>query len=225
MESMKSNTDQSQAIRVLVVDDHPIFRLGVCERVKTIGDRVVLVGEAGDGFKAHDLSAALKPDIILMDLNMPGISGIEATRNIKADFPDIQIIILSASAETEEVNEVLQAGASAFLLKSVSGPELQEAIFTVMGGGSVLSPAVTRSLLTAMSHPTTSLGLSEREIEILELTSTGATNKKIAKELLLSIRTVETHIRNIFQKLGVSSRTEAVTKAIREKLIKNPGDN
>ena len=120
---------------------------------------------------------------------------------------------------------MLQAGASGFLLKSVSGPELQDAIFTVMGGGSVLSPSVTRSLLTAMSHPTTSIGLSEREIEILELTSTGATNKKIAKELLLSIRTVETHIRNIFQKLGVSSRTEAVTKAIHEKLIKNPGDN
>lgn len=225
MESMKSSADQIEAIRVLVVDDHPIFRLGVCERVKTIGDRVVLVGEAGDGFKAHDLSAAFKPDIILMDLHMPGISGIETTRNIKADFPNIQIIILSASAETHEVSEVLQAGASGFLLKSVSGPELQEAIFTVMGGGSVLSPEVTRSLLTSMSHPTTSIGLSEREIEILELTSTGATNKKIAKELLLSIRTVETHIRNIFQKLGVSSRTEAVTKAIREKLIKNPGDN
>lgn len=215
--------DSGDSIRVLVVDDHPIFRLGVCERVKAIGEQVVLVGEAGDGFKAHTLSAALHPHIILMDLNMPGISGVEATRNIKVDFPEIQIIILSASAETDEINEALQAGASGFLLKSVSGPELQEAIFTVMDGGSVLSPSVTRSLLTALSHPVAnSESLSEREIEILEMASTGATNKKIAKELFLSMRTVEKHMHNIFQKLGTSSRTETVTKAIHKNIIQNP---
>ena len=93
MDAMKSPPEHDDEIRVLVVDDHPIFRLGVCERVKAIGEQVVLVGEAGDGFKAHTLSAALHPHIILMDLNMPGISGVEATRNIKVDFPEIQIII------------------------------------------------------------------------------------------------------------------------------------
>ena len=156
---------------------------------------------------------------------MPGISGIEATRNIKADFPEIQIIILSASAETHEINEVLQAGANGFLLKSVTGPELQDAIFAVMAGGSVLSPSVTRRLLTALSQPAdASSSLSEREIEILEMAATGATNKNIAKTLFLSMRTVEAHMHKIFQKLGVSSRTEAVTQAIRGRIIKNPSD-
>ena len=217
------NTDSE--VRILVVDDHPIFRLGVSERVKAIGGNVVLVGEADDGLSAHSLAAALHPDVILMDLNMPGISGIEATRNIKADFPEIQIIILSASAETHEINEVLQAGANGFLLKSVTGPELQDAIFAVMAGGSVLSPSVTRRLLTALSQPAdASSSLSEREIEILEMAATGATNKNIAKTLFLSMRTVEAHMHKIFQKLGVSSRTEAVTQAIRGRIIKNPSD-
>lgn len=210
-------------IRVLVVDDHPIFRLGVCERVKSIGENVELVGEASDGFAAHSLAAALHPHVILMDLDMPGASGLEATQNIKRDFPEIQIIILSASAETYEINEVLQAGANGFLLKSVTGPELQEAIFAVMAGGSVLSPSVTRSLLTALSNPVaTSERLTEREMEILQMVSTGATNKSISKEIFLSTRTIEAHIHNIFQKLGVSSRTEAVTQAIRDGLIKTP---
>lgn len=223
LESTTLDVANNSPIRVLVVDDHPIFRLGVCERVKAIGEPVVLVGEASDGFAAQKLTAALHPHVILMDLNMPGMDGIEATRSIKRDFPDIQIIILSASAEIHEINAVLQVGANGFLLKSVSGPELQEAIFTVIDGGSVLSPPVTRSLLAAMSQPVaTSESLSEREIEILEMASTGATNKKIAKELFLSMRTVEKHMHNIFQKLGTSSRTEAVTKAIHKSIIQNP---
>lgn len=220
---MKSSTDKEDGIRVLVVDDHPFFRLGVSERVKAIGEPVVLVGEASDGFTAQTLTAALHPDVILMDLNMPGISGIEVTRSIKKDFPEVHIIILTATAVTREINEALQAGVSGFLLKSVTGPELQDAIFTVVAGGSVLSPLVARSLLTDMSQPvTTPTSLSEREIEILEMVSTGATNKRIGKELLLSMRTVETHVHNIFRKLGVSSRTEAVTQAIHVNLIKNP---
>lgn len=220
---MSSKPRQDDEIRVLIVDDHPIFRLGVCERINSIGGRVKLSGEASDGLKAFELARTLRPHVILMDLNMPGVSGIEATRKIKADFPEIQILILSASAEASEIGEVLQAGAAGFLLKSVTGPELQEAIFTVMEGGSVLSPSVTRSLLTALSQPTAVPGrLSERELEILSMVSTGATNKFIGKELFLSMRTVETHIHNIFHKLGVSSRTEAVTQAISDGLIKNP---
>lgn len=220
---MKTAQKPENEIRVLVVDDHPIFRLGVCERINTIGGRVILVGEASDGFAAQKLAATLRPDVILMDLNMPGISGIEATRSIKANFPEIRIIILSASAETHDITEVLQAGADSFLLKSVTGLELQEAIFTVHSGGSVLSPLVAHDLLTAVSHPVAiSSSLSGREIEILTMASTGATNKNIGKELSLSMRTIETHMHNIFQKLGVSSRTEAVTQAIRDRLIKNP---
>ena len=219
----KMSTESVNEIRVLVVDDHPIFRMGVCARVRAMGGNIKLVGEASDGFESQNLTAALHPHVILMDLNMPGISGIEVTRNIKADFPEIQIIILSASAELNEINEALQAGAGGFLLKSVTGPELQEAIHSVIAGGSVLSPSVTRSLLSAMSNPaTTSEALTERELEILMMVSTGATNKSIGKEIFLSMRTVETHIHNIFQKLGVTSRTEAVTQAIRDGLIKTP---
>jgi len=133
-------------VRILVIDDHPIFRLGMSARVKAIGGNICLVGEGDDGFEAHSLAAALHPHVILMDLNMPIVSGIEATRNIKADFPEIQIIILSASAETDEINEALQAGANGFLLKSVTGAELQEAIYAVMAGVSSRTEAVTQSI-------------------------------------------------------------------------------
>jgi DNA-binding NarL/FixJ family response regulator len=207
-------------IRVLIVDDHPIFRMGMCERINSMGGQVVLVGEASDGISAYDLAAALHPHVILMDLIMPGISGIEATKNIKTDFPEIQIIILSSDDLIDDIKAALQVGASGYLLKSVSGLEMQEAIFTVLSGGSVLTPSVAREILATISNPSIAANiLSEREIQILEKISGGATNKKIAKELFVSIRTVEAHVHNIFQKLDVSSRTEAVTQAIRDGLI------
>ncbi|MDP1711221.1 MAG: response regulator transcription factor [Candidatus Nanopelagicaceae bacterium] len=219
---MKSTGVQDHRIRVLVIDDHPIFRLGVCERINTIGERVVLVGEGEDGVAAHRLAGELTPHVILMDLQMPVMAGIEATSKIKADFPEIQIIILSADDEINDVNAALQAGASGYLLKSVSGLELQEAIFTVIDGGSVLSPTVARGLLTELRQPVgTTIKLSEREIQILKMVATGATNKSISNEIFLSTRTVEAHIHKIFQKLGVSTRTEAVTTAIRKGLIEN----
>lgn len=216
------DSDESP-IRVLVVDDHPIFRLGVCERIKAIGGRVMLVGEASDGFEAQSSTAALRPNVILCDLNMPGISGIETTRKIKADFPETHIIMLSSDDKMEDINAALKAGASGYLLKSVTGIELQEAIFKVVQGIPILSLAVTQDLLTALSQPTaTSSVLSRREIEILMMASIGASDKDIARALSISKRDVESNMRNISQKLGVSSRTEAITQAIRDKIIKSP---
>lgn len=210
-------------IRVLVVDDHPIFRMGMCERINSMGEHVVLAGEASDGSSAYDMAAAMHPHVVLMDLMMPGISGIEATRNIKSDFPEIQIIILSADDSMVDIKAALQAGASGYLLKSVSGIEMEEAIFTVLAGGSVLTPSITREILTTMRNPVLPANiLSEREIQILQMISGGATNKKIAQELFVSIRTIEAHVHSIFEKLGVSSRAQAVTQAIGDGLIKPP---
>ncbi|MEI9906961.1 MAG: response regulator transcription factor [Actinomycetota bacterium] len=221
MGSAKKKSEAVQdEIRVLVVDDHPIFRLGVCERIRLIGGQVVLVGEGKNGFEAQTLTGTLSPHIVLMDLNMPGMSGIEATKVIKSEFPDVHIIIISAEEDIRDINSALQAGASGYLLKSVSGLELQEALFTVLAGGSALSPSVAKSLITALRQPTqTAADLSAREIQILEMLSTGSTNKHIGEELFLSTRTVEAHVRKIFQKLGVASRTEAVTTAMHRKLI------
>jgi DNA-binding NarL/FixJ family response regulator len=155
-----------------------------------------------------------------MDLNMPGISGIDTTRNIKKDFPTIQVIILSASAEIEEINEVLQAGASGFLLKSVTGAELEEAILNVAKGGSVLSPAVTRSLLTELKPPGGEWAeLTGGELEILTMVVSGASNKAIAEKSILNMRALEAHLSNIFRKLGVKNRQEASDYAVRNNLI------
>ncbi|MEI9908137.1 MAG: response regulator transcription factor [Actinomycetota bacterium] len=159
---MSSKERPIDVISVLVVDDHPIFRFGVCERIKLIGERVVLAGEAGNGAEALSLVGKLNPSVILMDLNMPNMTGIEATRKIKEEFPDIQIIILSAEDELSDVNSALQAGASGYLLKSASAIEIQEAIFTVHGGGSSLSPMVARQLLTNLTRPTSTAEVAHR---------------------------------------------------------------
>ena len=209
-------------IRVLIVEDHPIFRLGLSSRIESMGGNVQLVGQAADGIEALPLVDTLKPNVILMDLNMPRMSGIEATRKIKQSFPEVQIIILSADDEINDINLALQAGASGYLLKSVSGEDLQQSISMVMNGDSVLSPSVAKRLLFILRKPSVvEAVLSDREVQILELVASGATNKKISLELFLSIRTIETHVHHIFQKLGVTSRTEAVTTAIRKQLIQN----
>lgn len=205
--------EQIQAIRVLVVDDHPIFRAGICERLKSVESQITVVGEGSTGQQACDLAMKLRPQVILMDIAMPGMTGIEATRKITHDFPEIEIIILSVYDDDQYVNAALQAGASGYLLKTVEEGELREAVIKVSKGGSALSSSVARGVLTRMSG-SSAHGLSERELQVLELAARGATNRAIAKELFLSIRTIEAHMRNVFEKLGVSSRTEAVTQAV-----------
>lgn len=208
-------------VRVLIVDDHPIFRAGLRERLESFDAPIEVVGETGDGDTARSMTSALSPDVVLMDISMPGINGIEATRIIRAEFPEVEVIILSVYDDDQYVHAALEAGASGYLLKTVEAAELREAVIRVASGESVLSPSVARTVLARLSGaPSTSCPLSDRERQVLELAAHGASNKSIAKDLLLSTRTVEAHLRNIFEKLGVASRTEAVTEAMRHEWIR-----
>ena len=217
---MKASDESTNAIRVLIVDDHPLFRDGIRERLESGDGTIVVIGEAGDGRQAHSLVAALTPDVVLMDISMPGMNGIEATRLIHGEFPDIAIIILSVYDDDQYVHAAITAGASGYLLKTVEAHELRESVTRVANGETVLSPPVARTVLSWVAHPQADTPqLSERELQVLELAAQGSSNKAIGSALFLSTRTVEAHMRSIFDKLGVSSRTEAVTYAVRHQWI------
>jgi len=217
---MDASREVDDSVRVLVVDDHPIFRAGLRERLETVEGHIEVVGEASDGRQACELVGRLRPQVVLMDISMPGMNGIEAARTIHAEHPDVEIIILSVYDDEQYVHAALEAGASGYLLKTVEARELRESVVKVARGGSALSPSVARKVLARLSDANHEWnGLSEREREVLALAARGATNKAIAKELFLSSRTVDAHMRNIFDKLGVSSRTEAVTRAVRHHWI------
>lgn len=219
---MSTASLQSTGTRVLVVDDHPIFRAGICELLSS-GAEFTVVGEAGGGQEAFELVGTLRPDVILMDSDMPFMNGLEATQKTKAYYPETKIIILSATAEIEAVRAILRAGANGYLLKTTSMAELRQAIATVLAGSTVITPSIATPMDSdSRVVANNSIVLSAREIQILELASKGETNKLIGGTLNLSVRTVEVHMHNIFAKLGVSSRTEAVTTAIRDQAIPLP---
>lgn len=210
-------------IAVLVVDDHPLFRAGICDRIQSVDDSIVVVGEAGSGQEACEKIDASQPAVVLMDIAMPGMNGIEATRIIAGSWPEVAVIILSVYDDDQYVQAAVTAGARGYLLKTVEAAELRESIGRVARGGSALSPSVMRTVLGHMSGSRQqAVTLTEREREVLELVAQGAANKAIAKQLLLSTRTVEAHMRNIFDKLDVTSRTEAVTLALRTHSIRLP---
>lgn len=210
-------------VAVLIVDDHPLFRAGIRDRVQSGDDSIVVVGEAGSGQEACEKIRDLRPAVVLMDIAMPGMNGIEATRIIHETCPEVDVIILSVYDDDQYVRAALEAGASGYLLKTVDAAELRESIVRVAQGGSALSPSVARTVLGQVSgsQPRVSQP-TERERQVLELAARGVSNKAIAKELFLSTRTVEAHMRNIFDKMGVMSRTEAVTQAVRMHWIQLP---
>lgn len=209
--------------RVLIVDDHPLFRAGVRQRLAGFADAVDVVGEATDGQEAIDLAYELQPDVVLMDIAMPRVNGIEATRRIKERQPHVGILILTVYDDSQYITALLGAGAAGYLLKTVEADELSRAILSVFAGESVLSPSVARHVLgrfalkhdpsgaEQVSHP-----LSTREQEVLRLAARGISNKQIACRLDLSIRTVHAHMSHIFGKLGVASRTEAVVRGLQD---------
>jgi NarL family two-component system response regulator LiaR len=207
-------------ITVLLADDHVLVRQGTRELLEREEDLEV-VGEAGDGVEAVELAAELHPDVVIMDIAMPKLSGIDATRRIKATQPDSAVLILSAYDDDQYIFALLEAGAAGYLLKDVPAQELVDAIRAVYVGESVLHPAIARKVINRFASPrhevTTTVEsdeLSDREMEVLKLAAKGMTNMEIANELSLSVRTVQGHLSNTFSKMQVGSRTEAVIQAL-----------
>ena len=203
----------------MVVDDHNVVRSGLATFLKAYED-LELVGEAKNGLEALNLCHKNKPDVILMDLMMPEMDGIAATRAILADYPEIKIIAMTSFEEEQLVHGVLAAGAISYLLKNVSSDELSKAIRDAVSGRSTLSPEAARVLIQATRPAAQPLfDLTEREREVLQLVIEGHSNQQIAEALFISIATVKAHISNILSKLQVSSRAEAIAYAIKHKLV------
>ncbi len=212
-------TDSHPPIRVLIVDDHVMVRRGLATFLRAFSE-LALAGEAGSGEEAVRLSAELRPDVILMDMMLPGMNGAEAIRVIRQRQPDIQILALTSFKEGELIRDALEAGAIGYLLKDVSADELASAIRAAHGGRATLSPEATQSLVEAASQPRSiSFELTERERTVLSLMAEGLSNTQIAARLVVSPSTVKSHVSAILTKLGVASRTEAVTLAMRQHLV------
>jgi len=208
------------AIKVLLADDHSVVRKGVREFLEDEPD-IEVVGEAGDGAEAVDLANALRPDVVVMDIKMPGLSGVEATRRIRADAPQVRVLALTAYDDDPYVFGLLEAGASGYVLKTAESRELIRAIRAVAAGQSAVDPAIAPRLIARVAqHGTASDTLTERELGVLRLAARGLTNKQIGHDLAISDRTVQNHLANIFAKLGVASRTEAVTEALQRGVIR-----
>jgi NarL family two-component system response regulator LiaR len=211
-----------EKIKILIADDHAFVREGT-RRILEQEPDLEVVAEAGDGEEAVRLASDLKPDVAIIDVAMPKLDGIEATRRIKALCPKVAVLVLSAYDDDQFVFGLLEAGAAGYLLKSVRGHEIVDAIRAVDAGESVLHPSVARKVLNRFASVSSRAQrkkplelLTDREMEVLKLVTKGLSNKDIADGLSLSVRTVQGHLANIFNKLRVSSRTEAVVHALKE---------
>ena len=215
---------QAEKIRVLIVDDHQVVRQGLRTFLDLIED-IQVVGEAVDGLQAVELAGQLKPDIILMDLVMPGLDGVTATARVKALDAGIRVIALTSFAEDDKVFPAIQAGASSYLLKDVSPDTLVEAIRAVQRGETRLHPEVVRMLMENVARqpgsgkPTEGPQLTEREGEVIRLVSQGKSNREIAEALVISEKTVKAHISNILGKLGLDDRTQMAIYAFKNGLV------
>jgi len=208
-------------IKIILADDHVVVRQGTRQLLEREHD-IEVVGEAGDGEEAVRLASQLKPDMIIMDIAMPKLSGIEATRQIKELLPSAMVLVLTGYDDDEYIFSLLEIGAAGYLLKDVSGDELINAIRSVYAGEPVLHPVVTRKLMArfklqaaGLTEPHTLNLLSKREMEVLKIAAKGISNKSIGEALFISVRTVQAHMRSIFNKLGVGSRSEAMVYGLR----------
>lgn len=207
-------------IRVLLADDHAVVRKGIREFLEEDGE-ITVVAEASDGVEAVRFAGEHAPDVAVLDIQMPRLTGIEATRQIKAAFPSVRVLILTAYDDDPYVFALLRAGADGYLLKNADSDALVRAVKTTAAGGKVLAPDITAKVMAQMTGGKPAAAqdqvepLSDRELDVLRLAGRGLTNKQIGQELDISDRTVQGHLANIYGKLAVASRTEAVTRALK----------
>jgi NarL family two-component system response regulator LiaR len=221
--ALKSNIDSDHAkkITIMLADDHPLLRQALRDVLEKQPD-FEIIAEVGDGVEAVELATKLVPNVVIMDISMPELNGLEATRQIKAQCPQIAVLVLTIHDSSEHILSILEAGAAGYLTKSVFGDEVVHAVRGVVSGDTVLSPSISQQIIKhALQHITKPINLEAgekltvREMQILKLASRGLSNKDIAAELDLSLRTVKSYFTDIFSKLDVSNRTEAVITALR----------
>ena len=220
---------QSGPARVVVADDQTVVREGIVMLLGLLPG-IEVVGAAGDGDQAVKLVAELAPDVVLMDLRMPRCDGVEATRRIRAEHPGTQVVVLTTYADDESLFPALKAGARGYLTKDAGGDEIVRAVHSVLSGDAGLSPSVQRRLLERLSAPEPEPadpveppdGLTTREVEVLLLIAEGISNHEIGRRLHVSTATVKTHINNMFAKLGIKDRAQAVRFAYRKGLVRPP---
>jgi DNA-binding NarL/FixJ family response regulator len=208
-------------MRVLLADDHALFRDGLASLLLAWGHEVV--GSASDGWEAVALADRLRPDLILMDVRMPGMSGLEATRAIGLAHPEIAIVMLTVSEDEDDLFEAIKAGARGYLLKNLESAQLRSMLEAVGRGEAAISPATAARIITELVRPAPAVTdadrLTDREVEVLELVTAGLRNKEIAARLGISENTAKYHLRNILEKLHAESRTELAARAVREGLV------
>jgi DNA-binding NarL/FixJ family response regulator len=214
-------------IRLMIADDHELFRRGL-RMVLEDEEDIEVIGEAGDGQVAVELAREHAPDVVVMDVRMPGLTGIEAARRVKEEEPGTKILMLTISDEEDDLYEAIKAGANGYLLKEISIDEISHAVRSVHSGQSLISPSMASKLLDEFAamikkeeekEEVPAPRLTPREMEVLEHVAQGMNNREIAKALFISENTVKNHVRNILEKLHLHSRMEAVVYAVREKLL------
>jgi two-component system response regulator NreC len=215
---------RSHPIRVLIAEDHAIVREGI-RRLLAAEPDIVVVGEAADGEAAVDLARSLRPDVVCVDISMPRLNGVEATRRIKGAMPEIAVVVLTMHEDEAYVYELMKAGASGYVLKRASARDLVDAVRAVAGGHTFLHPVIARRLLSEYDRPGADDerarfdGLTERERQVVRLIADGLTNREIAERLQISVKTVETHRTHIMEKLDLHDRAHLVRYAVRKGLI------